>query len=466
MRSLVLLIAICLFGNTLIMSSCQNSPQGQGSATDQFHLSVLAPGHFHAALLQKSMYSDIDSVVHVFSPSGDSEELGAYLNLVEGYNHREDSPTHWVEKVYTGPDYLNRMLQQSDRSKSIVVISGNNEQKMRYITSAIDSGMNVLGDKPMAINAEDFAHLKQAFQTAKDKGVLLYDIMTERYAMTSILQKMFVHMPEVFGTMAEGSATEPAIVFKSLHHFYKEVSGKPALRPTWFFDVHQQGEGIVDVSTHLVDLVQWECFPQTIFDYDKDVKLLAARHWPTTLDLAQYAQVTGVDSFPPFLNDAIKDNKLEVYANGEMDYTLKGIHARVGVDWEYAEPPGSGDTYYAKIEGTKATLVIHQDKAQQYVPYLYIKPVHHDTAWQAALQKGLDQVHQTYPGVSLDVEGDSLRVVIPDQFKTDHEQRFSRVVMQYLQYLKQQKIPDWEISFMETKYHLTTDALQKAQSSQ
>ena len=47
----------------------------------------------------------------------------------------------------------------------------------------------------------------------------------------------------------------------SVHHFSKIVAGAPLKRPQWFFDVRQQGEGIVDVTTHLVDLVQWEAFP-------------------------------------------------------------------------------------------------------------------------------------------------------------------------------------------------------------
>ena len=51
------------------------------------------------------------------------------------------------------------------------------------------------------------------------------------------------------------------MVKESVHHFYKIVSGSPVIRPAWFFDTSQQGEGIVDVTTHLVDLIQWGCFP-------------------------------------------------------------------------------------------------------------------------------------------------------------------------------------------------------------
>ena len=54
----------------------------------------------------------------------------------------------------------------------------------------------------------------------------------------------------------------PSIVKESVHHFFKYVSGNPLKRPGWFFDTTQQGEGIVDVMTHLVDLTLWEAFPE------------------------------------------------------------------------------------------------------------------------------------------------------------------------------------------------------------
>ena len=68
--------------------------------------------------------------------------------------------------------------------------------------------------------------------------------------------------PELFGTLVKGTTDDPAISKVSVHHFSKIVSGAPLKRPQWFFDVRQQGEGIVDVTTHLVDLVQWEAFPE------------------------------------------------------------------------------------------------------------------------------------------------------------------------------------------------------------
>jgi len=70
---------------------------------------------------------------------------------------------------------------------------------------------------------------------------------------------------------------EPAIVMKSVHHLYKIVNQQPLVRPAWFFDIAAQGEGITDVTTHLVDLAQWMTGGGNPFDYDKDVAPAQAR---------------------------------------------------------------------------------------------------------------------------------------------------------------------------------------------
>ena len=49
---------------------------------------------------------------------------------------------------------------------------------------------------------------------------------------------------------------------ESVHHLMKVVSGAPNIRPAWFFDAVEQGEGLNDIGTHLVDLVQWTLFPE------------------------------------------------------------------------------------------------------------------------------------------------------------------------------------------------------------
>ena len=71
---------------------------------------TLDPGHFHAALLQKSMYASVSPDVYVYAPKG--VELESHLALIAGYNNRSENPTSWKENVYTGTDYLAKMLRE------------------------------------------------------------------------------------------------------------------------------------------------------------------------------------------------------------------------------------------------------------------------------------------------------------------------------------------------------------------
>src|SRR3954447_16456109 len=93
--------------------------------TDPVRLITLDPGHFHAALVQKEMYPGIAPEVYVYAPGG--AELSAHLDLVKQYNSRSETPTKWEEKVYTGKDYLAKML--SEKKGNVVVLAGNNRQK-------------------------------------------------------------------------------------------------------------------------------------------------------------------------------------------------------------------------------------------------------------------------------------------------------------------------------------------------
>ncbi|HAH24543.1 MAG TPA: oxidoreductase, partial [Prolixibacteraceae bacterium] len=265
-------------------------------AKGEVKLLTLDPGHFHAALIQKSMFDKIDPNVYVYAPEG--TDVTDHLTRVDAFNKRAENPTTWIENVYTKPDYLEKML--SDKPGNVVVLAGNNAKKIEYIQKSVDAGLNVLADKPMIINSDAFPVLEQAFKTAENKGVLLYDIMTERSEITSIIQRELAKMPDVFGGLMVGTVDEPAIMQQSVHYFSKMVSGVALQRPSWSFDTAIQGEGIVDVATHLVDLVQWGGFPEAILD-KSDVQILSARHWSTNLTLDQFGKVTSLKEFPEAL---------------------------------------------------------------------------------------------------------------------------------------------------------------------
>ena len=111
---------------------------------------------------------------------------------------------------------------------------------------------------------------------ADARGVTAYDIMTERFETTSMLQRALVNDRATFGEMLPGTPEDPSVYMESVHHLMKVVAGAPNIRPTWFFDTSEQGEGLNDIGTHLVDLAHWTLFPETALDYKGDIRVLAA----------------------------------------------------------------------------------------------------------------------------------------------------------------------------------------------
>jgi len=456
------ILSVIVMAFSVISCSTNQTPSETAAVENAKSIKLinLDPGHFHAALVQKSTYENVDSVVHVYAPEGN--DVKDYVKRIEGYNSRAEQPTNWKIELHTGPDYLEKML--AEKPGNVVVMAGNNKLKPEYISKSIDAGLHVFADKPMAINAASFESLKKAFTDADAKDLLLYDIMTERFEITTLLQREFSQLPEVFGTLQKGTPKDPSVTKESVHHFSKMVSGSPLIRPAWFFDVEQQGEGIVDVTTHLVDLVQWEAFPGQIINHESDINITSARHWKTELTPAQFEKVTGMNSYPDYLKkDVNAKGTLGVYANGEINYEIKGVNAKVSVIWNFEAPAGAGDTHFSIMKGSKANLIIRQGKEENYKPVLYIEPVDKgDKNFEAVLKGAVAKVQNTYPGVDVERNGDLWTVTVPQKYHNGHEAHFGQVTEKYLEYLKNGNMPEWEVPNMITKYYITTRALEIA----
>ncbi|MCP4263401.1 MAG: oxidoreductase [Planctomycetes bacterium] len=461
-RNLVLtVISFCLLTAFVSCTMQEEGNTKDTSAGGKVKLMILNPGHYHAALVQKSMYEKVAPDAYVYAPAG--PEVQEYLKRIESFNNRSEEPTSWQEKVYTGYDHLEKMLYE--KPGNVVVMSGNNQKKTMYIRSAVDAGFNVFSDKPMCIDAAGFRFLEQAFDTAEQNGVLLYDIMTERFNILCILQKMLVLDKDVFGELKKGTVDEPAVVKESVHHFFKYISGIPIKRPTWYFDSAQQGEGLVDVTTHLIDLMMWTCFPDEAIDYQKDVVVLQARRWPTMLTQQQYEKVTRAPDFPRFLKGKLNDEGiLPYYSNGEMVFEMKDIYMKLAVSWNFQAQEGAGDTHHSLFRGTKANVIIRQGKEENYRPELYVEPAPGASVIRlsAALEKAVAELQSKYPGLELKRLRTSWQIAIPDEHRIGHEAHFRIVTEKYLKYLEQGKLPDWEVSNMLTKYYITTRALELA----
>ena len=114
-------IIFCLLVITLSVS-CQSQTASTNPDNNMVRLITLDPGHFHAALVQKSMYDGVDPVVHVYAPAGDDVKL--HLDRINAYNTRAEEPTRWKEVVYTGDDFLiETMMSFMDIRRTVLTVT-------------------------------------------------------------------------------------------------------------------------------------------------------------------------------------------------------------------------------------------------------------------------------------------------------------------------------------------------------
>ena len=435
-----------------------------GQTRPTVRLMTADPGHFHAALIQKEMYPDVDKRVDVFAPLG--PDLIEHLKRVAAFNLRADRPTAWEVEVHASQDFWERMLR--DRPGNVVVLSGRNRPKIERISSAVASGLNVLADKPWILTPDDLPRLEAVLREADAKGLVAYDIMTERFEVTSMLQRAFVNDPATFGTIVRGTVDDPGVYMESVHYLMKTVAGAPNIRPAWFFDTAEQGEGLNDIGTHLVDLVQWTLFPDQALDLRTEVAVVAAQRWPTWISEPDFRRVTGEARFPAALSSSIKDGRFEYFGNTLVSYTARGVHATLNVIWDWEAPPGAGDTHYAVYRGTRARVEIRQTRADRFRPELYIVPVDAGRKAEvlAAARAKVSALARDYPGVSVEDQGEHLRVLIPDALRTGHEAHFAEVAANYFRYLRDRRaLPGWERANMLAKYYVTTTGAQLSRRS-
>ena len=268
-----------------------------------FRFMTLDPGHFHAGLVQKEMYPDVSPTVDVYAPEG--PDLDGAPQADRRVQRPQGRPTSWVLEVHKGPDALDRMLRE--RPGNVVVISGQEQGQDRAHRPIRRRQPARAGRQAVDPDARPICpRLEAALADADRKRVVAYDIMTERFEITSILQRALVNDPAVYGEQLKGTPDDPAVYMESVHHLMKVVSGAPNIRPAWFFDTDEQGEGLNDIGTHLVDLVQWTLFPDQPIDYRADVKVLSAYRWPTMIPEAEFKRVTASEGFPASLAPRVK----------------------------------------------------------------------------------------------------------------------------------------------------------------
>jgi hypothetical protein len=179
----------------------------------------------------------------------------------------------------------------------------------------------------------------------------------------------------------------------------------------------------------------------------------------------QYEKVTGAADFPDYLKAKLNDEGvLPYYCNGDAVYTVKGVHAKLAVTWNFEAPEGTGDTHYSLVRGSRAHVIIRQGAEENYQPKLYVEPAPGADVGELerSLHAAIDKLQSEYPGLSLKSDRRGWQVVIPAEQLIGHEAHFRLVTEQYLNYLAKGRLPQWEIDFMKAKYFITTQALQLA----
>jgi predicted dehydrogenase len=419
----------------------------------EVRLITLDPAHFHAALVQKEMLAGVARRCAIFAPLG--PDLRQHLQRIEGFNARPVNPTSWEIDVHCTPQAVERMC--AERPGNVVVIAGRNRGKIGKIAAALEAGLNVLADKPWIIDSADLPALEAALDLAGRKGLVAYDMMTERYEISTILQKELVQAPAVFGETVPGSQAEPGVTMESVHHIMKTVAGVPGLRPAFFFDVGEQGEGLADVGTHLVDLVPWTLFPGQAIRGPQEIEITGVRRWPTVIGAEQFQRVTGLAGFPDELAPWVSGDRLDYFCNTQVSYQIRGVHVRLDVLWNWESPAG-GDTHHATYRGTRSRIEVRQGEKEDYRPEVYVAPNGSRNRGEvaAALRDHIARLRGAYPGLGCEDMGDELRVSIPDGYRVGHEAHFAQVLAQFLKYLKSPAaMPAWERPNMLAKYYVS-----------
>ncbi len=437
------------------LSGITGAGQESNRAMSQVRLMTLDPGHFHAALIQKEMYPGVSPRVDVFAPLG--PDLLEHLNRVAQFNRRSERPTAWEVDVHASADFFERMLRE--RPGNVVILSGRNRAKIDQIVASVKGGLNVLADKPWILKSEDLPKVEAVLADADAERLVAYDIMTERFEITTMLQRALVNDRATFGEILRGTQSNPAVYMESVHHLMKVVAGAPNIRPPWFFDTAEQGEGLSDIGTHLVDLVQWTLFPEQAIDYRADIRMLAAQRWPTWIPESYFRRVTGASRFTDSLAASVREGKLEYYCNTLVSYSLRGVHTTLNVIWDWEAPPESGDTHFAFYKGTRARIEVRQSTADRFRPELYVVPAVEDMKGQvlAAVQATIQALQRDYPGIGVEDRGAEIHITVPDILRVSHEAHFAQVTTNFLKYLRDRStLPAWERPNMLAKYYVTT----------
>ncbi len=419
-------------------------------------LITLAPGHFHAALMQKQMTPGISRRCRVYGPL-DADTV-AHLDRLAAFNSCSSDPTSWEVDLHAGANWLDRFLRE--QVGNVVVLSGRNRPKIDLMLFAVRNSLHVVADKPWVVDPADFPKIEELFREAELREVLTWDMMTERHEVTNRLQRKLIRDADIFGGWQSGSPEVPVLRFESVHHLKKSVAGRPLVRPRWWFDPAISGEAMADVGTHLADLSLWMVAPEQVVDYRTDITFHRAERWPLMLSEQQFRAITGLSSFPASLAKYIDSGQLRYFGNNSATYSICDVPVEVRTRWEYEAPQGGGDTHQSVARGNRAIITVRQ--ATDTHPEVFVSAT--DAADHKRLVQQLrskcDSVRHILPGLSVRDYGAEAQFLIPNELRLGHEAHFANVMEEFVRYFEvPEAVPHWERPNTLAKYYLTTQAV-------
>jgi hypothetical protein len=408
---------------------------------------IWEPEHFHATAVLEQAHQGIselvmDPEVWVFHSPGN--DLKAFNGRAE---HRDPFwEVHTIETSKPLEEALNHA------NGNVFVAAGNNGEKMNGIYGATKAGFPlILADKPWVIQNDQIQTLLDTIAMARGNGTILYDLMTERCELGTQMQQSIMLNSDLFGILEQGTADNPAIIKDSTHILDKSAKG--VIRPPTYFDMAWQGEGIVDVTAHLVDMANMLIRPTKVI-IPADVALIEgyAKRWNTSVPQADFEKITGTTETSP----------LNVPCNGSFLYSLDGTYVRIKVAWDLN---GEDDGHYSRIEGTKARVEVEKPKKNGTHQEVYITSKDSSqSGFKMALVDHCNRLsRQMVRNISYtQTEEGSYKLNFPADLYTGHFDHFGEVVHHALSCLAGQEIflRELEDNRLLTKYHLTTGALE------
>jgi hypothetical protein len=97
-----------------------------------------------------------------------------------------------------------------------------------------------------------------------------------------------------------------------------------------------------------------------------------------------------------------------------VSYTVRGIHTKLNVIWDWEPAPGAGDTHYAFYKGSRAKVEVRQTQADKLRPELYVVPVRaaDRAAVLAAVRARIEALQPQFPGVAVGERGGEIHIAI------------------------------------------------------